>query len=407
MPKAGLKLGSKLAGRAGALAIPGIGEIAAIGMSAYDAYKGWKEAGKAFGLKEGEKATFGMKLASAAGRALTLGFSDKKAAQWIYRLFGGKIHKKTGEVNKELLEKRTKSVLEKGTPGYKEFMKGVEEEIPEHIEGPGESLFKQQRKPEKLEFSDKYKLPEYDIKSLEEIKKESDRSIISFVNKIISFPVEVLKKFKDYTSKKLQSFKESVKGAFSWIIELPKKLIEAIKDFLKNSFLGKIFGSLFKDEESIPEPEVQHAASGGLFLKESLTHIAEQNKPEIVLPLENPKTHSIIQQYFETYGKKYEYVDGGREEFVKSALETVNKVTDQTIQQREPKIITIPQPVPQPIVTQQTSANIDSDGREKTPDLQFDFIIEKHLSDIFRNTIITLEKSMQDYIYGNLAFNVA
>jgi len=418
LPKAGLKLGSKLAGRAGALAIPGIGEIAAIGMSAYDAYKGWKEAGKAFGLEKGEKATFGMKLASAAGRALTLGLSDKKAAQWIYKLFGGRVHKKTGEVNKELLEERTKSVLEKGTPGYKEFMKGAEEETPEHVERPGESLFKQQRKQEKLGFSDKYKLPEYDVKSLEEIKKKSNNNMMAFVNKIVSFPLEVLKKFKDYTAEKLQSFKDAVKGAFSWIIELPKKLIEAIKDFLKNSFLGKMFKSLFGDEEVETDAEAKkdkkedrqrtyHAASGGLFLKESLTHIAEQNKPEVVLPLENPKTHSIIQQYFETYGKKYEYGSDNREEFVKSALETVGKVTDQAIQQSEPKIIPIPQPVPQPIVTQQASTNIDSSGREKIPELQFDFVIEKHLNDIFRNTIITLEKSMQDYIYGNLAFNVA
>jgi len=308
----GSKLGGKLASRAGALTIPGLGGIAALGMSVYDAYKGWNEAGKAFGLEEGEKATLGMKMASAAGRVLTLGLSEKKAAQFIYK----------------------------------------------------------------------------------------------FVNKIVSFPLEVLNKFKDYASEKLQSFKDAVKGAFSWIVDLPKKLIEAIKDFLKNSFLGKIFGTLFKDE-SVPTPEVHHAASGGLFLKESLTHIAEQNKPEVVLPLENPKTHNIIQQYFETYGKKYQYTGDNREEFVKSALETVNEVTNQAIQQREPKIIPIPQPVPQPIVTQQSLSNIDSDGREKTPELQFDFVIEKHLNDIFKNTMITLEKSMQDYIYGNLAFNVA
>jgi len=65
-PLAGLARGVGAAARF----IPGAGLIAAGGMAAYDAYSGYKDAGKNLGIS-GRQATTGEKLSSAAGSALS------------------------------------------------------------------------------------------------------------------------------------------------------------------------------------------------------------------------------------------------------------------------------------------------------------------------------------------------
>jgi hypothetical protein len=353
-PKA-LELGGRVLGGAAELGLRTLSTPLTVALSAYDAYKGWTEVGKAFGLKKGQEATLGMKLASATGRVSTLGFSDKKAAQFIYKLFGGK--------------------------------------IPEQVQEKKQ----QEQQPD-----------------TEEMKNTAFENMKKFVMKIVNFPLTLYNKFEEFISDKIKLFKDSIGKSFDWIFNLPKTIITAIKERLKDSFVGKFFTSIFNSDDEpnkeTKELELHHAASGGLFLKESITHIAEKNKPEVVLPLESPKTHELVQRYFEIYSKKNKKYESTfvkqRENFLKSALDTIETTTSQKLeQQSKPAVVAVPQPVPQPIVTP-TQVAVGSDGRQKTDDVQFDFIIEKHLNDIFKNTIIMFEKSIQDYIFGNLAFNV-
>lgn len=87
--KAAVKTGAKIAARVGAnalKAIPVVGQVAMIGMAAYDAFQGVKKAGEFFG-KDQKDATGGEKTAAALGSAvsgLTFGLLDAgKAARGI------------------------------------------------------------------------------------------------------------------------------------------------------------------------------------------------------------------------------------------------------------------------------------------------------------------------------------
>lgn len=107
---------SKVARVAGKIAAP-----LAVGMAAYDAYSGYSDAENVLGMKEGEKATTGQKLAAGAGSAisgLTFGLVDEKAtarllsgydpdeqrliSNWAYSVHIGKA--KLSQVPKQLLD---------------------------------------------------------------------------------------------------------------------------------------------------------------------------------------------------------------------------------------------------------------------------------------------------------------
>jgi hypothetical protein len=134
--KAAMKMGGKLAG--GALrAVPVIGQIAGLGMAGIDAYQGWNDRemqGRAFGLKEGQKATTGQKAASSLANVVDMGglgtgllsmfgvdADTADIAKSIHGVgstigsffgFGGD----NDETAKETKEEKTKTVIKTATP---------------------------------------------------------------------------------------------------------------------------------------------------------------------------------------------------------------------------------------------------------------------------------------------------
>gem|GEM_PF-1703170 len=110
-----LAMGGKAAG--GLLrALPGIGQVLALGMAAYDGFQGWNDKDlhrEAFGLKEGQEATTGQKAAAAGASILDMGgltsgllglfgieFDKAGVAQGLYQ-FGSDIATIAGNFKQE------------------------------------------------------------------------------------------------------------------------------------------------------------------------------------------------------------------------------------------------------------------------------------------------------------------
>ena len=123
--------------------LAGVAAAAAAGGGIYGGIKGWKNAGKNWDLKEGQKATASQKLASALGGALTFGFGGKRAtklvdkgldfigAKNIMRAFGGNGAMMEAK-DIEAFQNKCKVRIEKGDKQYEKmltrFNKAVSEE---------------------------------------------------------------------------------------------------------------------------------------------------------------------------------------------------------------------------------------------------------------------------------------
>ena len=123
--------------------LAGVAAAAAASGGIYGGIKGWKNAGKNWDLKEGQKATASQKLASALGGALTFGFGGKRAtkladkgldfigAKNIMRAFGGNGAMMEAK-DIEAFQNKCRVHIEKGDKQYEKmltrFNKAVSEE---------------------------------------------------------------------------------------------------------------------------------------------------------------------------------------------------------------------------------------------------------------------------------------
>lgn len=206
-------------------------------MSAFDGFTGYKNTNENFGLKKGEKATKGQKLASVLGgvtSGLTLGILDEKtASKGIYKF--GKV---STEVFKLIGQKSKESAI-KSAKNYANFAKTSIEKIGK-FNTASKNAFSSlsQKATEKLTG-----IAVSSAKSFDNIKtKVSDTMTSSkeYINGLGTKGIEVFKSLVDKVSSSGKTIKDSFSNIFGGIKKSLSESTESIANFFTKTLPDKI-----------------------------------------------------------------------------------------------------------------------------------------------------------------------